>query len=60
MRDDGTATRAWKGHDRSAMDRLHRKGYTADPRGMAKSVVITDEGKVGAEELLRQLFGNSL
>jgi len=60
MHDDGTGTRAWKGHDWAAMDRLHEKGYIADPRGKAKSVVMTEEGKVKAAELFRQLFGHSL
>jgi hypothetical protein len=49
-------TRAWKGHDWNAMQRLHQKGYLADPRGKAKSVVITDEGRIKAEQLFRQLF----
>jgi len=57
--DDRPASRAWKGHDCAAMDRLHRKGYIADPKGKAKSVVITDEGKVQAEQLFRQFFGKS-
>jgi hypothetical protein len=57
MHDNGT--RAWKGHDWDAMNRLHEKGYIADPRGKAKSVVITEQGKVKAAELFRQLFGKS-
>jgi hypothetical protein len=56
MRNDRTGTRAWKGHDWAAMDRLHRKGYIADPRGKAKSVVITEHGRVRAEQLFRKLF----
>jgi hypothetical protein len=57
---DHHATRAWKGHDWAAMDRLQRKGFIGDPRSKAKSVVITDEGKIRAEQLFRELFGKSL
>ena len=34
-------TRAWKGHDWDALDRLHKKGMILDPVGKAKSVVLT-------------------
>jgi hypothetical protein len=50
-------SRAWKGFDWGAMDRLHEKGYISDPRSKAKSVVFTKEGKERAEELLEKLFG---
>jgi hypothetical protein len=43
-------------HDWNAMERLHQKGYLADPRGKAKSVVITDEGRIKAEQLFRPFF----
>jgi len=56
MHDDGTGTRAWKGHDWAAMDHLQEKGYIGNPRGKAKSVVITDRGKVKAAHLFCQLF----
>jgi hypothetical protein len=49
-------TRAWKGHDWKAMDRLHKKGLISDPKGKAKSVAITPEGRKKSEELFRQLF----
>ena len=58
MWDDRPGTRAWKGHDWSALDRLHQKGYLGDPKSKAKSVVITEEGCVKAEQLFRQLFGH--
>jgi Domain of unknown function (DUF6429) len=48
--------RAWKGFDRDAMDRLHRKGMISDPVGKAKSVVFTEEGRREAERLFRALF----
>jgi hypothetical protein len=54
MHNGGTATRAWKGNDWAAMDRLHQKGYISDPKGMTRSVVMTDEGKVREEQMFRQ------
>ena len=59
MWDDRPETRAWKGYDWAAMNRLHQKGYIGDPKSKATSVVITDEGRVRAEQLFRQLFGRS-
>ena len=48
--------RAWKGFDWDAMDRLHGKGMISDPRGKAKSVVLTAEGLEEAQRLLVALF----
>ena len=48
--------RAWKGHDWDAMDRLFQKGYIHDPRGKAKSVVLTEEGLKRSEELFKRYF----
>ena len=31
-------TRAWKGHDWEALNRLHEKGLISDPKSKAKSV----------------------
>ena len=39
------------------MDRLFAKGYIADPKGKAKSVVLTEEGRMRAAELFREHFG---
>ena len=50
-------TRAWKGFDWDAMDRLHRAGLISDPRGKAKSVVFTEVGLERAEHRLKELFG---
>ena len=50
-------TRAWKGFDWDAMNRLHETGYITDPKGKAKSVVFTEEGLARAEKLLEKLFG---
>jgi hypothetical protein len=49
--------RAWKGMDFEVMDRLFQKGYIFDPRGKAKSVVLTEEGLLRAERLFSELFG---
>jgi len=50
-------SRAWKGFDWDAMNRLHEKGYISDPVGKAKSVVFTEEGFQRADVLLAELFG---
>ncbi len=52
-------TRAWKGHDWDAMDRLHRKGYISGPKSNSKSVALTDEGKRRAKALLEKMFSPS-
>ena len=49
-------TRAWKGHDWDAMDRLHQKGMILDPVVKAKSVVLTEKGEKLCEELFRKHF----
>ena len=51
--------RAWKSHDWAALDRLHQKGMIDNPRGKAKSVVLTDEGLAESERLFRKLFDRS-
>ena len=56
---DNFGFRAWKGHDWSALDRLHQKGMIGDPKSKAKSVVLTDEGRAKAAEYFRELFGKS-
>ena len=48
--------RAWKGHDWEAMDRLHAKGYISDPKSVAKSVVLSEEGMGLARELFERHF----
>ena len=49
-------SRAWKGFDWDALNRLHEKGMIADPVNKAKSVVLTEEGLKRAEELFRTMF----
>jgi hypothetical protein len=57
MFNDEYGTRAWKSHDWDATDRLFEKGFIGDPRGKAKSVVVTKKGAAKAEELFWKLFG---
>ncbi len=49
--------RAWKGHDWDTLNRLYEKGYIADPRNKAKSVILTPEGIEKSRELFVKLFG---
>lgn len=53
---DRYSTRAWKGFDWDAMDRLHAKGYISDPKSKAKSVAMTKEGIDRAHQLFEKLF----
>jgi hypothetical protein len=48
--------RVWKTFDWDALNRLHVNGLIADPRGKAKSVRMTEEGRARAEALLAQMF----
>jgi hypothetical protein len=48
--------RAWKGFDRSVMDRLHEKGFIDDPRNKTKSVVFTEEGLERSKRLFETMF----
>ena len=51
--------RAWKGIDWAAMERLHQKGFIANPVNKAKSVVLTDEGLRRAKELYSREHGRT-
>lgn len=57
MFEDRQITRTWKNYDWKALDRLHSKGFIADPKSKAKSVVVTEAGKDRARELFQKLFG---
>ncbi|MCE7521386.1 DUF6429 family protein [Vreelandella titanicae] len=48
--------RAWKTFDWESLNRLHEKGFIADPVNKAKSVVLTEEGLQTSERLFNQLF----
>lgn len=54
---DHDVVRAWKGMDWDLLDVLYQKGWIADPKGKAKSVVFTDEGARLAPDLLARHFG---
>lgn len=54
---DHQTVRAWKGMDWDLLDVLYQKGWIADPKGKAKSVVFTDEGARLAQDLLARHFG---
>ena len=58
MFDDKPGSRAWKSHDWDALDRLHEKGYISDPKGKAKSVVMSEEGAHRAQELFQKHFAH--
>ncbi|MBL8728982.1 MAG: hypothetical protein JNM25_11165 [Planctomycetes bacterium] len=55
--DDHGFARAWKSHDWGLLDGLHRRGWIHDPKGKAKSVVLTEEGRARARELFERYFG---
>jgi hypothetical protein len=52
--------RAWKGFDWDTLDRLYEKGYIGNPKGKAKSVVITEEGQERAKQLFTAYFVNEV
>jgi hypothetical protein len=49
-------SRAWKGFDWEAMNRLHEKGFISNPVGKVKSVVLTERGLRESERLFHKLF----
>lgn len=49
--------RAWKGLDWDVMDLLYQRGWIHDPRGKAKSVVLTETGLAMAGAMLHKHFG---
>jgi hypothetical protein len=49
-------SRAWKGFDWDAMNRLHQKGFISDPIGRSKSVLFTEAGLHEAERLFKEFF----
>ena len=54
---DQYGTRAWKGMAWEVMDRLYEKGYISDPKGKAKSVMLSEEGAKLSEDLFIKYFG---
>jgi len=51
--------RAWKGFDWETLDRLYEKGWIANPRSKAKSVVLTEEGLENSARLFQLHFGGA-
>jgi hypothetical protein len=49
-------TRAWKGIDWDASNRLHERGLIDDPKNNNKSLVCTDEGLALARAAAERLF----
>ena len=50
-------SRAWKGFDWDTLDHLYEKGWIENPKGKAKSVVLTEEGLAKSAQLFQQYFG---
>jgi hypothetical protein len=48
--------RTWKSIDWGVMHLLYERGWIHDPKGTAKSVVLTDDGLALAEKLLQKHF----
>jgi hypothetical protein len=57
---DDPFARAWKNYDWEVMNRLYQGGFISNPRGQAKSVVMTEEGYRRAEELFRRKYSKAL
>jgi len=49
--------RTWKSHCWDAMNRLHEKGFIADPKSKSKSVHVLPKGVAESERLFQELFG---
>ena len=49
-------SRAWKGFDWDAMNRLHAKGMIENPVSKAKSVMFTTDGLRRSRELFEEMF----
>ena len=49
-------SRAWKGFDWDAMNRLYEKGYISNPVNKSKSVAFTEAGLHQAERLFKEFF----
>ena len=56
LHEDG---RAWKGFDFEAMNRLHKKGFIADPVNKNKSVLLTEQGIAESRRLFEMLFAKN-
>lgn len=50
-------TRAWKGLDMKVLERLHQKGYIAEPDLKSPTVLLSETGAALSKELFLQHFG---
>ncbi len=57
---DKYGTRAWKGFDWEALNRLHAKGYIGDPQGKSASVEMSETGANLSRELFYKYFGKDV
>jgi len=48
---------AWKSLDWGALERLFHTGLIGDPKSKAKSVSLTEEGNLRAQQLFEKHFG---
>lgn len=53
----GIGARAWKGFDWSTINRLHQKGWLAEPKVKSMTLHLTEEGFKKSEQLFAQYFG---
>lgn len=54
--EDHGSSRAWKGHDWDALNRLHAQGFIDNPRIRNKSVMFTPDGYARAKAACEKLF----
>jgi hypothetical protein len=52
--------RAWKGLDWDLLDLLHERGWIRDPKGKARSVVLTEAGYRLSEEAFTKHFSQTV
>jgi hypothetical protein len=53
---DQYGTRAWKGLNWEALDRLYRKGYISDPQSKSPTLVMSEEGAKLSKDLFFKYF----
>jgi hypothetical protein len=51
-------TRAWKGVDWNASNRLHKRGLIDDPKNTNKSIIFTEQGLALARACAERLFSS--
>jgi len=54
---DEYGTKAWKGMDLAALNRLFLKGYIGDPKGKTAAVPLTEKGAKLSQKLFFSYFG---